>query len=480
MRVFVASIMHETNTFTHGRTHLDNFRPIRGQVVYEHITRMQSSAVEGIINTLRTAGVEVVPSVFAHALPSGTVANEAYEHLKGSLLEDLTGAGELDGVCLALHGSMFAETCDDPEGDLLSAVRAIVGDEVPIVCALDMHATVTPKMCEFADGFTAYRTAPHVDEYETGQRAARILLETMTTGQPIVMEWISLPMMLCGEQSETQELPMRALLHELDEVEKRLDLLSISYTLAFPWADSPHMNVCVIAVGRHSQKDSVTEAARQLAHAFWDARHDFGYTMEASTLDECFSRALLDNRQPIIISDAGDNPTAGASQDLTMALKVAMDRNLRSTLFAIVADAASTTQCWLAGEDAEVSLQLGRISPTPGSPGLPIRAHILHLREDAGIRYALIDVEGITVITSDRRTAVYDPRILTVLGLKPEGFKIIVLKSGYMSPAYQAMAARKMLALTPGDTALDFSQLPYAKLNRPIFPLDPEVEAYIR
>ena len=378
---------------------------------------------------------------------------------------------------------MYVDGEDDPEGDILEALWEIVGSEIPIVAALDMHATVTEKMVKAANAFVGYHTAPHVDVYDTGCRAASILLKVLKDDITLKMEWVRIPMLLAGEQSETDVSPMRELMVSLKEVENEDGIFSASYLLGFPWADSPHNGVSIVVVGRSEKADIISKAAKDLATGFWGKRKEFTFTTEAYPLDEALTKALEYDRNPVIIADSGDNPTAGATQDLTLSLKVMLDRKITNALVVFIVDPVSWKACAGTGVGAKVSLRLGRVEPVLNGAPLKVEATVLSVKKACGIDCAVIDVNGITVIVGNKRRAayiaphpVYDPGFLDELGLSPNDYKIILIKSGYLSPQYRKIAARRMLALTPGDTNLILTDIPYKKVPRPIFPLDEDTE----
>lgn len=474
MRVAVGAMMHETNTFTTGRTIYEDFHPVSGKDVFACPEWLNETPAGGIIETLQSQGIEVVPTLFAKALPSGIVEAEAYKKLKEGIINGIIRAGSLDGVCLALHGSMYAEGVNDPEGDLLTDLRRKLGPNVPIVCALDMHATVTEAMVKAADGFAGYRTAPHIDLYETGYRAAGILLKSLQDHKSLVVEWIRLPMLLAGEQSETATSPMRELISNLEEMEQQEGIFSASYLLGFPWADSPHNGVSAVVVGDAKARELVRKSVETLAQNFWDRRHEFDFTTKAYRLDEALRRALESDKSPVIIADSGDNPTAGASEDMTLVLKRMLEMKMEKALVAVIVDAKALEICTERGEGVGVHLQLGRIKPAPTGAPLDVKGRVIKLGTAHGIESAVVDITGITVIITGKRVAVYDPTFLTELDLSPGDFKVIVIKSGYLSPEYEEIAAEKILALTPGDTNEILSELPFKVTPRPIFPLDEE------
>ncbi len=472
MQIAVGAMMHETNTLTAGRTVLREFAPLQGAAVFEDHRWMNASSAGGIIQTLQEAGAGIVPSYFARALPSGLVTRETYDTIKSNLLGGILSAESLDGICLALHGSMFVEGLDDPEGDLLSSLRAQVGGDTPIVCALDMHATITPAMVSAANALTGYRTAPHTDAFDTGARAAKLLLYSVEHQDPLSLVYQRLPMLLSGEQSETAAQPMAGLMEQLESVDHELGILCTSYFLGFPWADSPHSGVSAVVTATEQASSAAADIAKHLAAAFWEKRREFDFTTEAYPLPEALDRALEDPGQPVVIADSGDNPTAGASQDLTLSLAAVCQRGLGSVLSAVVADPRAEEQCRQAGEGGVVHIQLGRVRPEEGAPPLQLQVQVKSLAAVDGVRAAAVTANGVDVVITDRRMAVTDPGFLHALGIDPKQYKIVIVKSGYLSPEYQQLAARKMLALTPGDTNVLLDQIPYRRVPRPIYPLD--------
>ncbi|MBO7747317.1 M81 family metallopeptidase [Paenibacillus sp. MWE-103] len=472
MRIAVAGLMHETNTFTSLRTGLADFTVAEGSAVHG-VARWKGTVFAGALETLAKLGAEPVPVYFARALPSGQIEAEAFEAMCRGIADGIAGCGPLDGVCLALHGSMCAEGCDDAEGELLARLRAAVGSALPVVCALDMHATATAAMIAHADGFAAYRTAPHVDEYDTGARAARLLHGAVASGRKLANEWAAIPMLLAGEQSETGAEPMRELMDALRREEDAPGVRSASFLLGFPWADSPHGGCAAVVSGYAEDRERLRQAAARLAELFWAKRRDFAFSTEAAPLEKALDRAEREPRKPVVLSDAGDNPTAGASQDVSLVVRALLDRQARRALVAAVCDPGSVQACAAAGSGGSADLLLGRLDPYAAGPTpLPLRVRVVRTGTVHGVTYAVAAAAGVTVVVSDRRVAVYDPTILEALGLELETFDLIVVKSGYLSPAYKALAARAILALTPGDTNELLAELPYRRLPRPIFPLD--------
>lgn len=473
MRIAIAAMMHETNTFTTKLTPLEDFRPVEGEAVYSSDYWMKEMPIGGIVQVLRKEGVEILPIYFAGALPSGVVTSSAYQVIKEKIVSGIKAeAANLDGVCLALHGSMFVQDVTDPEGDLLSALRQQLPADLPIACALDMHGNITEAMVTNANILVGYRTAPHIDVVQTGARAAELLLLSLREQRPFITRRAYVPLLISGEQSETDERPMNELLPLLDEMEKTPGLVSASLFAGFPWADSPHCGVNVVVVGDKDRAAALDQQAKWLADRVWEQRDNFNFTTESWPLPEAIEQALADPGQPIIISDAGDNPTAGAAQDLAIVVKALVERGVKDALVVGVVDPACVEQCFAAGEGELVHLNLGRSAYREDADPYPLEAEVVTHRALDSNRFAVVTKDGVMVVIAARRFGVTDPCLLGELGLKPEDFKIIVVKSGYISPEYQRLAARKMFALTEGDTNLVLTELKYEQVPRPIYPLD--------
>lgn len=475
MRVAVATVSHETNTFASGRTTLEDFETADGADLLASFDEGRSLA--GIVDVLREDDIDIVPTVGMSTLPSPTVSRTAFDAVRDDLVAHLADAS-IDGICLDLHGSMYVEDQPDPEGELLSAVRDVVGPSVPITAALDMHATVTETMIRHLDGVAAYRTAPHTDVVETGERAAETLVGALRGEVDLTLSWGRIPMILAGERSETGAEPMATLADRLRETEATVDgVVSADYLLGFPWADSPHAGCHALVTGDANALagDEGTDAdgvAGDLASAFWERRHEFGFTTEAHRLDAALDEAADEPGQPVVVADTGDIPGAGASEDVTNSLRAVLERDdLGTPVVAVVADEASLERCLDAAPDEPVSLSLGR--RVPSDDPLPVTGTAEATSEVQGVRAALVSLDGADVVVTDSRTNHHrDPSYLRQFGVDPTAREVIVLKSGYLSPAWKTVAARRLFALTPGDTNQLIQELPYESIPRPIYPID--------
>lgn len=483
-RVLVGGMHHESDTFNPIITGEKDIWVRRGA---ELLTGEREDSISGAIATLRDAGYEVVPTLIARAVPNGEWDAAYYQKLKSELLDTLKASLPVDALCLSLHGSMRVKGIGEAEGDLLEAIREICPD-VPIFSSLDMHATMTVRMLKNCNGFVGYKCAPHTDTYETGIHAANMTIETLEKGLSPKMAAVHVPILIAGEQSETSVEPMNKLIPVLREYEKRSGVMAASYLLGFPWADTAENGVTALVVTENDQ-ELANKYAQELARLFWDTRHEFRFYNETHEPQEALAAAwesIRDGVYPVVISDSGDNPTAGSSQDVTNFLKMVIADPHLSRLdppfcYQGIYDPEIVRKAIEAGVGGIVEGKLGAKFDTRTSTPIDIKATVKAVKEKwegaQGNDLALIDVEGVDVVVTGGHVGCYDPEMMRVLGVSPENLKAIVVKLGYLEPEIRAIARRSMMALTDGSSNEVFSRLPYTKLSRPIFPLDGDFDA---
>lgn len=480
MKVLVGAIGHESNTFTPFLTRLEDFRPRYGQDTLAPPVR--HGAFGGIVATLQARrDVTLVPSVTAHAMPGGVVERGAFETLKGALLE---AAHDVDGACIFLHGAMRAEGVDYAENDLLTALRASLGPDVPITVALDMHANIVAETAQAVEALVAYHTAPHDDAYETGVKAAEMLLYLLEGGC-LTMGYTKIPFLLPGEKAETSVGAMREMMQLVADLEAQPGIVSASLMNGHCWADVPDIGVSAVVVADNNVALAQTEADR-LAAAFWDRRADFDFHTEAYPVDEAVRVAMTAPESTVFLSDSGDNPGAGGTTDVTVVLESLLRHGATNTVVAAIWDAESVAACIAAGVGRKVSLSIGGKLDTRHSRPLPVTG-VVRLISDGDYYWGgsrepgrlvqrgpivVLTVEGVDVVLSANRLSIEEPEHLRSLGIEPLAYKIVVPKRGYLTTPLHVISPRSILAISPGVTNCDVRQLEYRRVQRPMYPLD--------
>ncbi len=482
-RVLVGGMHHESDTFNPIITGVDDIWVLRGQELLES---KNSSSVCGAIATLQNADYEVFPALIARAVPNGEWDKDYYLSLKAEFLQAIKDALPLDALCLSLHGSMRVRGIGEAEGDLLEDIRKICPD-IPIIASLDMHATVSERMVRYADAYVGYKCAPHTDTYETGVHAAEMTIKTLETGIRPVLAAVKIPFLIAGEQSETSVEPMKKLTAALREYEKEPSVMAASYLVGFPWADTADNGVTALVV-TDGDKQLAEEKAKELAQLFWNARSEFCFyneTREPADALEHAKASVEDGVFPVVLSDSGDNPTAGSSQDVTNFLKLILADEFLTSLnpplcYQAFYDPKLVAAAFEAGENGTVSGSLGAAFDHEKSSPIAVNARVKKLckawsgAQDSDM--ALLDVCGVDVVITSKHVGCYDPEMMRVLGVEPEQCKIIVVKLGYLEPEIRAISKRSILVLTDGSSNEIFTRLEYKHLPRPMYPFDKDLE----
>jgi microcystin degradation protein MlrC len=486
MRILVGGMNHESNTFNPIITSADDFVVFHGAEILSS-GMMEGYSSTGIIRALKKAGCEIVPAVLARAVPNGVVSASFYQEFKAEFLSRTQAAlagGPIDGVCLALHGSMKVEGVGCAEGDLTGAVRELLPD-IPCTAALDMHATITPDLLKTVDGFTGYKTAPHIDCAETGEHAAEMLLAALKTGKKLYTAYRRLPMLIAGEKSESEAEPMRSLIAGCREAEKKPGIRAASFLLGFPWADDEHNGVSVLVSADSGAKDAAETWASGLAEAFWSRRGDFSFRGEhygsAEAVSAAYQAVLEKNERPVFVSDSGDNPTAGAAGDATdllekiLATRDTVEKLPTPLLYSGFYDAPAAAACIKAGRGAKTSITLGGNWDVVNGKKLSLRVEVLNIVNGYG-PYAsdlvFAACGNIRFVITSKHIGFGDEELLPALGVNAADYCLVVVKLGYLEPCFRRIAARAILAASKGCSNEVLETLPYRNVKRPMYPLD--------
>lgn len=475
-RVLVAGLHHESNTFNPIITGAEDFNIYRKGEILAALNDQDS--ISGIIETLQAEDdIEVIPILFARAVPNGIIEKALYEELKTYILQEMGKASDVDAITLSLHGSMRVDGIGEAEGDLIEAVRQLF-PSIPLVSSLDMHATVTESMIRNADAFVGYKQAPHTDCYETGAHAARLTIETLRSGKQLTCAWCEVPMIIAGEKTETSTEPMKSMIEALRREEESPEILAASYLLGFPWADCLENRVAVLTVTLED-REKAEERACSLAGRFWDQREHFQFNTEAYEPEEALRTALDAEQAPVYISDSGDNPTAGAAADCTNFLKIILaDPEVSQLdpplLYAGIYDPEAVA----AGKDhvgtfREISFgaAFDKVTSSPISDTFFVKQYVPGWGS-YGADLLLLERPGVQIIVTAKHIGFIAPDLYHAFGIDQSTRRIIVNKLGYLTAFHKKDAARSILALTDGCSNELLTRLPYEKVRRPLFPLD--------
>ncbi|MCW0000082.1 M81 family metallopeptidase [Pararhizobium sp. YC-54] len=420
---------------------------------------------------LDAAGIEHLPLLHARAVPGGPVSRMAYESFKAEFLEKLQAALPIDGLYLAMHGAINVEGMDDAEGDWISAARTVVGPDCPIAASYDLHGNVSQRIIDQLDIFAAYRTAPHIDTRETMVRAWSMLVETLRTGNRPGVAWAKVPVLLPGECTSTEDEPARSIYLSLPGFDAQPGILDANLMIGYVWADEPRATACAVVTGIDRQ--AASKAAEEIALQYWNARENFGFGPVTGPLDAMLDLAAAATTSPVILADSADNPTGGGVGDRADVLRALITRDWQGALLAGITDRPAVEACFTAGEGASLALRIGG-SLDPASVPADVTATVLRLDDpgSAADRQAVIRVGGIKIILAARRRPYHNIGDFRRLGFDPKTVRLLVVKSGYLSPDLAPIANPNLMALTDGVVNQDIANLASDRRARPVFPLD--------
>jgi microcystin degradation protein MlrC len=490
--VLTAEFAHESNTFSIRKTGLPAFVE-RGYHVGEDAIRARGQAntpLAGFLDVAREKGWRVIHTISASAQPAGPVTREAFERLAGEIVAGASRhRGEIDGILLGLHGAMVTEDSEDGEGELLERLRAVVGPELPIAITLDPHANVTRRMCALAPIIVSYKTYPHVDMRERGRQAAEVLGRTMAGEiRPTTLR-VHRPMLEEVNGGRTDVGVMVELLDRARAYEQEPDVFVVSVNGGFGTADIAEVGPTVLVT---AQGDGARHRrfAESLADEIWNRRFDVQNDYLSVEAAAALCRDYAGTNGPLIVADYADNPGGGAYGDSTALLRALLAAGVRDCAFGPIVDGAAADELHRHQVGDTVRLRLGgKTDPRFGGGPLDLQARILLLGDGAYVgdgpmigglegswgRMAVIKVDGIEILVATAPQQMLDLQQFRAFGIDPAARRVVALKSmQHFRAAFEPIAGRVIVCDSGALCTPDLAKLPYSKVPRPIFPLDPE------
>ncbi|MEQ8666341.1 MAG: M81 family metallopeptidase [Rhodospirillales bacterium] len=487
-RVAVAGFQHETNTF--GATLAvyadfeiaDAWPPLlRGADVLSG-TRGINLPMAGFVSAAEAAGdIDIVPVSWCSAEPSSYVTDDAFDRISAMIIDGIRSAGGIDGVYLDLHGAMVTQSHEDGEGELLARLRAVLGDELPIVVSLDLHANVTETMVRHASAFTIFRTYPHIDMDATGARALPLLRHLMN-GDPLFKAFRQAQFLVPLQAQYTGAEPCRALYGGLLEIADA-GVTTVDIAMGFPPADIHDAGPSLVVYG--TEPGAVEAAADQFLRAFDAAEPLFDVGMLSAA--DAVARAMAAERagRPVVLADAQDNPGAGAPSDTTGLLAALVEAGAGQAVVGLLNDPEVAAAAHAAGVGATIDAVLGGKSGFSDQPpyegrfvvealgdgrfeftGEMYKGAVAELGPVALLRVDTPDAD-VRVVVGSHRCQCLDQAIFRHVGVEPTEQAILGVKSTvHFRADFEPIAAEVIVVDTPGANPCMLSRIPYRNLRQ--------------
>ena len=483
-RIAVGGFLHETNTFAPTKATYDAFvhgggwpGMKRGDDVLKSIRNI-NVGLAGFIGAAEAEGWELVPTLFAAATPSAHVTKDAYERIAKMIVDGIAAAGPIDAVYLDLHGAMVAEHLDDGEGEILARVRKVIGNDLPLVVSLDLHANVTPEMVEHADALIAYRTYPHVDMADTGRAAARHLALLLKAKQRFAKSFRQLPFLIPISWQCTNDQPTKGIYEKLAALQSDT-VPTLSFAPGFPAADFADCGASVFAYGKtQADADAAADAITAIIEGHED---DFDGKIYAPDEGVRLAMELAKSAtKPIVIADTQDNPGAGGDSDTTGMLRALVRNKAQRAATGVIYDPESAKAAHAAGVGATLRLKLGGKSGIPGdapyeetfvveklsdgnfiAPGPYFGGREMEMGPSACLR-----IGDVRVVVASHKSQLADQALYRYVGIEPTEQAILVNKSSvHFRADFEPIAEKLLICAAPGAMPADTATLPWTRLR---------------
>ncbi|MDI6836283.1 MAG: M81 family metallopeptidase [Rhizobiaceae bacterium] len=479
MRIFTAALATETNTFSpiciDRRAFEDSLYAPPG--THPQTPTLCTAPITVGRRVAAEKGWTLIEGTATWADPAGLVNRATYEGLRDEILDQLRAAMPVDAVVLGLHGAMVAAGYIDPEGDLLTRIREIIGPDVLLCAELDPHSHLTAKRVAAADFFVVFKEFPHTDFVARAEDLWRITVDTLEGRVKPVMSVFDCRMI---DVFPTSREPMRSFVDRLMAIEAEdEDVLSLSVIHGFMAGDVPELGTKMIAV-TDAKREKGAHLARELGLELFSKRGTF--MMPQIDEKEAVSRALAATRGPVVIADMWDNPGGGTAGDSTVIVEELLARGATDVAVGMIWDPIAVQLCMAAGEGAEIPLRFGaKSAPGTGNPvdGL---VEVVRVVPNAEMRFgesvapfgdaAHIRLRGIDIVLSSVRVQSYDPSLFTALGIDPQSKRILVIKStNHFYAAFSKIASDILYCSAGSPYPNDPATNPYRRARRDIWPM---------
>ncbi len=483
-KILVCECKQEISSFNPVLSHATDFTISLGEELLARHRGVKSEMAGALQVFGARPDVQVVPTYSARAITSaGTLADADFQRMAADLLAALRKAPPVDGAYFSLHGAMAAQSEDDPEGYLLGEARKILGERMPFVVSLDLHGILTDRMLQHADAIVMYHTYPHVDFYETGERAARLLLRVLAGEARPVTASVVIPALVRGDELITATGLFGTIVAQAIAIERSPGGLVAGMFIGNPFTDVAGLCSRSVVVIDNDPARAEREALG-LAEAFWQVRHKLQAPL--TSLAEAV-RIAKTTRGTVILVDAADATSSGAPGDSNAILRALLEGGFQGRALIPIVDAPAVQAALRAGIGKTIRVSVGG-SLDPRHAPLPVEARVAML-SDGRFRSesngdiwtagdtAVLQVGEIILVTTSRAVSLYDRSLFLAHGQDPTHFDAVVQKSPHCQERFfKAWATRLVNVDAPGATSANLKSLGHRRCARPMFPLDEPVE----
>ena len=456
-KIIVASFQCESNSKAKLHPKKEDFEYFKGEDIFKKLV---------VKDIFEKAGYTVIPSIYAVALPSATVTEDIYFYYEKQIMQTVRDNPDAVGVYIFFHGSMEVDNIGSGELYLLKEIRKVVSSDCIIAMTMDAHANITAELGDYANITCGFKTVPHTDQKESQIRAANALVYALKNGIKPYLYVQYVPFLLKNDTLLTGEEPLKSLIAETVEYEKQDDVFSANLFLGHCWIDA--VNTCASTVVCAATKEKAEKIAKKLANELWATRKDYKFKIEAELPEECVRRAVAGKENRIFITDSGDNTTAGAEGDTTGLLELLIAANpKKKTCVAGITDYDTVNGLWDKKDGESVYLSKFKVNAKIKSHG-----EILGWTKEIIGKSITVSIGNVDAIFTEYRSAFIEKGNFDKANVDLLGYRIVVVKLGYLFTELKPYADRELFALSDGASCVELKRLNLKNIMRPMYPLD--------
>ena len=457
MKIIVASFQCESNSRAKLQPQKYDFEYFRGEDIFKKLV---------VKDLFEKEGFEVIPSIYAVSLPSGTVETDVYFHYADQILETVKANADAEGVYIFFHGSMEVDNIGSGELYLLKEIRKIVSRDCIISLTMDAHANITDELGDYADIVSGFKTVPHTDQPESQMRAAAALVKAIKNKEKPHLYVQRVPFLLKNDTLLTREEPLLSLIAETEELEKNEDIYSANLFLGHCWIDAPNTSASTVVCA--TSKELAEKTAKSLAKKLWDTRRAYKFKIEAEPLEKSVDLALAGTENRIFITDSGDNTTAGSEGDRTDILKYFLTQKVEKPVcVAGITNQEIIDRLW----DKKVG-ETVYLPEFDANATIKAQGNILGWGKELIGRSLALSFGMVDAVFTEKRSAFIEKRNFDEANIDMLSYRIVVVKLGYLFQELKPYADREIFALTDGASCIEITRLGLKRIARPMFPLD--------
>ncbi len=469
----------------------DTFSPILAQEedlnIYRENDLIEKNLweVRGMIARLKEdKQITICPLLWATGLPAGPLERKVYENIKEESIQLIRGKGPFDGVLLAMHGAMAVDRLNDSaDTDFIVSIRKTIGPEIPLGIEFDLHGNLTREIVEAGTVFSAFRTAPHIDDFETGYRVADQLVQVIRKKIKPKSHFIKIPIFIAGEKAVTHYSPAKELYQSLYEYDKIPGVLQTILMVGFIWCDEEWTGMSALVT---CENDPILaqHICEEIAQKAWDTRKNYSFGMETADIETGIKIALTTSEKPVYLCDSGDNTTAGAAGDLTIVLQYLIKNNVIDAVVPGIYGPETVKKTQKEGEGAVIDLVLGNEHSTLKEKKMKVQAFVEEIGEPFYQKGPYPGLEGswVRLRINDNLVTFHDKRIgictlehFKKLGIDPQCHSIYVVKQGYLFPQFEKIAKKNIMLLSPGTSDMNLENFLYKNIKKSIYPFQSDM-----